>query len=416
MAHSTTSGECRHVTISRLKYRIVAVSFIFLVLIVVLVLFCFIAACGNSNQPAPNAPPSFFASVDTMKASGDTSSHPLSTAEITNIVNLSASINTNYITVATMWDYPTYMQQWIDAIRATGRHIWFRSHPNQWEDDNGTSGIMTPAEYESTERNFILAHPSFFQAGDILDPCPEAENGLYWPAQYGQNWSWNAPNTATREYNAFLRDTTDVADAALHQKGIYGVITTIHSTNPFIATHPDVLEQATVTKMGHVTVDSYPDQYTTDPVTAASLRVSELNTIENTWHVPIVIGEMGYSNSINVDDATQQAVLKAEFAAIAPLSYVVGLNYWVGPGTDTSGGYTHIFVKSNGTWSLRPAAFELSQFYKTKLQGMLSTPTSNSQGNATLLSAFPGISREGLGVRWPIRTITTLLDLGGNFL
>src|SRR5207302_931701 len=64
---------------------------------------------------------------------------------------------------------------------------------------------------------------------------------------------------------------------------------------------------------------------------------------------------------------TQHCVLKAEFQAIEPLSYVAGVNYWVGPGTNTSGGYTHIFAQSGQGWFLRPAANELSFFYKTKV-------------------------------------------------
>lgn len=320
-------------------------------------------------QPPSSPPPSFFASIDTMKESQDTETHPLSWQEITNIVNLSASLNTNYITVDTHWDYPDYMQEWINAVRATGRHVWFRIHPNQWEDSNGTTGIMTPSQYEASERAFILSHPTFFLAGDILDPCSEPENSMYWDTTFGHNWSVNAPNEATKEFNAFLRDTTDIADSALHQMKIYGVITTIHSVDPFIPTHPNVLERATVNKFGYITIDSYPDKYTTDPAVATDAHVSELKTIEDIWHIPIVIGEIGYSNNINVDDDTQKAVLKAELDGIAPLQYIAGMNYWVGPGTEQSGGYTHIFAKSGTTWSLRPAALELSMFYKNKLSG-----------------------------------------------
>ena len=312
---------------------------------------------------------SFFASIDTMKVSRDTETRPLSLQEITNIVNLSASLHTNYITVDTHWEYSSYMKHWIDAIRAIGDHVWFRGHPNQWENDNDVSGIMTPGQYETSERNFILAHPSFFQPGDIFDACSEPEQGHYWLATYGSGWTSHAPNAATREYNAFLRDSTDIADLALHQIGIHGVITTIRSINSFFPTHPEVLEQATVNKLGYITVDSYPDQFTTDPTIAANARLEELQTIENIWHLPIVIGEMGYSNNVNVDDATQQAVLEAEFAALAPLPYLAGVNYWVGAGTDSSGGYTHIFVKSNGVWMLRPAAHELCAFNKSKLYG-----------------------------------------------
>lgn len=318
--------------------------------------------------PPPSPPGPFFASIDTMKASRDTERRPLSRQEITSIVQLSASLTANYITVDTHWDYPTYLQQWIDAIRATGRHIWFRSQPNQWEDNNGANGIMSPEHYETAERAFILAHPSFFRPGDIFDACSEPEEGHYWQATYGSAWTSYAPNPATREYNAFLRDTTDVAEAAFRQLGISGIITTIRSTNSFFATHPNVLEQTTVSKFGYITVDSFPEGDTTNPAIAAQARLSELQTIEKIWHLPIVVGEMGYSNQVNVDDATQQAVLKAELAALAPLPYLAGVNYWVGAGTNTSGGYTYLLIKVHGAWSLRPAAHELAAFYRSKLR------------------------------------------------
>src|SRR6266705_95769 len=71
----------------------------------------------------------FIASIDTMKESRDTETRPLSSSEILAIVKLSASVNTNYITVDTHWDYSNYLQQWVNAIRAAGRHVWFRSQP-----------------------------------------------------------------------------------------------------------------------------------------------------------------------------------------------------------------------------------------------------------------------------------------------
>lgn len=323
-----------------------------------------------SPIPKKNLTTAFIASIDTMKESRDTETRPLSSNEILNIVKISASINTNYITVDTHWDYPSYLQQWVDAIHATGLHVWFRSQPNQWENNNGATGMMTPAQYEAVEHNFILAHASLFQPGDIFDACPEPEQGHYWSEQYGQHWTWTAPNAASRDYNAFIRDTTDIANTSFQQKGINGVITNIRSTNTFFASHPAVLEQATVKKLGRITIDSYPEQSTTDPITAANARVDELKTIENIWHLPIIIGEMGYSNEVEVDDTTQEKVLKAELQAIEPLSYVAGVNYWVGPGTNTSGGYTHIFAKSGQGWLLRPAANDLSLFYQTKLSGL----------------------------------------------
>src|SRR5258708_21320501 len=221
--------------------------------------------------------PTFFASIDTMKVSRDTQTRPLKHNEILEIVTLSASLNTNYITVDTNWDYSDYMKQWIDAIRATNRHVWFRGHPNQWENSNGATGIMTLDQYEQAEKQFILSHPSFFRPGDIFDPCSEPEGGHYWYDSFGSSWTSNAPNNYTATFNAFLRDTTDVADAALHQAGIYGEITTIHSLNSFFATHPDVLERTTVDKFGLITIDSYPEKDTTDSQVAVRERLNELS-------------------------------------------------------------------------------------------------------------------------------------------
>lgn len=336
-----------------------------MIAVLFLVVLLLLAGCLTYSRLFETKQP-FFASIDTMKESRDMETHPISQAGIARIVRLSASLNTNYITVDTHWNYPGYMKEWIDAIRASGRSVWFRTQPNEWEDDNGSTGIMTPQQYEEAERQFILAHPSFFQPGDIFDPCSEPENGLYWKARYGNTWTDDAPNAATQAYNAFLRDTTDVANASLHQEGISGVITTVHSTNSFIASSPSILESQTVRQSGYITVDSYPEGNTTNPAAAARVRVDELNRIENLWHVPIIIGEMGYSNSVPVDDATQQAVLQAEFDAIAKLPYVVGLNYWVGAGTNDSGGYTHIFTKTPQGWTLRPAARALAAFFKEK--------------------------------------------------
>jgi len=315
--------------------------------------------------PAASPSPLLITSVDTMKESRDTETRPLSDAQITADISLTASLNPTYITVDTHWDYPDYMARWVAAIRAVGKHVWFRIHPNQWGNNNGVSGVMTPAAYQASEWAFIRAHPSLFQAGDILDPCPEPENGTYWQATYGSGWTAGAPNTATMAYNAFIRATTNIADAALRQAGIGGVITTIRSTNSFFATHSGALESATVARMGRVTVDSYPEGTTTDPATATSARVSQLAAIAQLWHVPVVIGEMGYSNKVVVDDATQDAVLKAEFAALSALPYLGGVNYWVGAGTDNSGGYTHLFSGSTGAWTLRPAAADLAAFYRS---------------------------------------------------
>lgn len=324
-----------------------------------------ITVLGTASAP-------FIASIDTMKESRDTETHPLSDTQIAQDVNLTATLNTTHITVATNWDYTSYFRTWANIIHKAGKHIWVRGHPNQWENNNGTTGIMSPSSYENYEKNFILQNADVFQAGDIFDPASEPELGLYWHATY-PTWT----NATTSEYNQFLRDSTDVANSAFAQKGIVGVITSIHSTNAWMAIHR--LEPATIAKMGVVTIDSYPDQYDTTVSQAVNDRVNDITAVYNAVHVPVVLGEIGYSNKIQVDDQTQAAVLQGELNAIQSLSYVIGANYWVGAGGPGHGGYTNILTGSAGNWTLRPAANIVADFFKSEekltLQNSSITPT-----------------------------------------
>ena len=311
-----------------------------------------------------------YASVDTMKESRDSdypTGNQLTPAQIADDVNLSAQLNDNYVTVNTFWDYPQYMKEWVDAVRAAGKHVWFRGHPNQWEGDNGANGLMTPAAYLTAETSFVTNNPGLFKAGDIFDPCSEPEDGPYWQDTYGANWSWkNAPNTGTNDFNNFFINATDIANAAFQQIGVSGVITTVRSTNSWWAEHPSSLYASSIAHMGAVTIDSYPDQSTTDPATAANDRVSELNTVESIRNVPVVIGEMGYDNATNVDDTVQHNVLSAEFNAMRSLTFIQGVNYWVGVGGPGYGGYTNIFTGGKGNWRMRPAANDLAAYYTQK--------------------------------------------------
>lgn len=336
--------------------------------------FCsLIAGCsdppGQTTSSYHRLPVAFIASIDTMKESRDTESNPLTDAQIANDIKLSASLNVNYITVDTHLNDVEYMARWVKAIRATGKHVWFRTGFTGW--GAGASGAFTPAMYVTKLRAFILAHPSLFRPGDIFDSCAEPENGAYWSVTYGGAWSWQppAPNAATDAFNQFIIDLTDTADSAFKQLGIQGVVTTVHSVDPWTAAHPDALYPDTIQHMGNlVVVDAYPDGSVLDPATAASAweqQIKEIHTARPDAH--LLIGEMGYPLKQPVDDATQERVLKAELEALAPIPYLVGVNYWVGAGTDTSGGYTHLFSGTAGRWTLRPAAYVLASYFEKTL-------------------------------------------------
>jgi len=315
----------------------------------------------GSTATATAAPPAFVLSVDTMKESMDTDAHPLTTDQIAGDVGAMARLNPTYITVDTFMDYPDYMQRWVAAVRATGRRVWFRLHPNAWEGNNGAAPSLTPRGYEEVERRFIAAHHALFRPDDILDPCPEPENGRYWRATYGANWS--AVKAATDAYNRFIVDTTAVADQGLHAAGVAGVVTTVRSVTAWFAARPAALYPSTTATLGRVTVDSYPERNTVDPAAATRSRLDELATIEATRHVPLIIGELGYSVRHLVDDATQERVLTAEFAALRSIPYLAGVNYWVGLGNPALDG-TRLFDGLPGAWSPRPAARILVAFFQ----------------------------------------------------
>jgi hypothetical protein len=319
-----------------------------------------------STAPEPvGGQTGFIASVDTMKLSRDEAEYPLSQQQINQVVDQIAALNVDYITVDTDWEFPTYMQEWIQAIRAVGKHVWFRTQPNQWDDSFGTTGIMTPSEFESAEYAFITAHPSFFESGDIFDPLAEPENGLYWAATYGPDWEWQGePNAATNAFNQFILQTTAIANQAFAADGISGVITNVRSVDSGTAENPLALYPATVASLGRITIDAYPEGTSTDPSVCAAAWLSVLATVHAARPgIPIIIGEMGYSNYEAVTDTTQQAVLGAEFGAMETVPYLVGVNYWVGPGSVGAGGYTYVLQEVGGTWSPRPAAATLAAFF-----------------------------------------------------
>ena len=307
-------------------------------------------------------PGHFVASIDTMKESMDTDAYPLTPAQIADDVNLAATLDTNYITVDTHWDYPAYMQEWVHAVRKAGRHVWFRIHPNAWGGTNGVQARLTPAEYLTKEAAFIKANLQLFQAGDILDMNPEPEDGPYWPKTYGKNWTSNA--TAMKQYNRFFVAVSSTASDTLASSGRTGVITTVRSTNSWFAENPKALFPSTVAYMHRVTIDSYPDQNDRSPAAAVADRLKEIRAIEAARPgVPIVLGEFGYSNTLNVDGALQSSVVSAELQAIRPNPCIQGLNYWVGAGDAKSGGYTHLFSGRTGAWKPRPAAHTLALYF-----------------------------------------------------
>src|SRR5438105_14015306 len=132
------------------------------------------------------------------------------------------------------------------------------------------------------------------------------------------------PCSPLGEYNRFPQIMTTQENEDLASLGIPAcailtakncVVTQIHSLDP--GTAAAQLSSETVRAMGNlITVDAYSDQGTTDPATAANAWLRNLQSWENTWTsrgiaATILVGEWGYSRNSNVNDATQQVVIRA---------------------------------------------------------------------------------------------------------
>lgn len=350
----------------------------------------------------------FVGSIDTMKLSKDQASSGF-TASDAQAVDVAASTAATHITVNTPLEYPSTMVAWANRIHADGKHVWFRLAANNGGSEahgDASKSVNYQPPYDggpgfgpgflTNLHNLMLAHPNMIQDGDILDGDAEAENSGWWANNYGCGvqqgctscpdiahiTTANEPCSPVSEFNRFLQNMTTQENQDLTALGLTPcatltstncVLTQVHSTDPGTATRQ--LSAQTLAQMGDmITVDAYPDQNTTDPTTAANDWVNALNQWHQAWlnqgvSVQVLVGEWGYSNAINVGDSTQESVVKAETTQAFPtVPFLLGTNYWVGPGRAGDGGYTQVMTNASGAWALRPAGNDVSAFYQAQNQ------------------------------------------------
>ena len=61
-------------------------------------------------------------------------------------VALIADLGVNYIAVGTPYERVEEIRMWSEEIHMRGLNVWFRSHWDEWEGDDGRPATMTPAE------------------------------------------------------------------------------------------------------------------------------------------------------------------------------------------------------------------------------------------------------------------------------
>lgn len=288
---------------------------------------------SNSSESTPTPTPSqtpqthrwAIRSVSSMKESKDRICYQRDPAFIQKWVATAAELNLTHIAVETPYDSPScgnalsYTKAWVDAIRAQGLSVWHRHMPLSFEGIYDTEKDKN-RDYLAQIGNYIKANPDLFRNGDIMTPIPEPQNGGLQGVTYcPQNICMYQ---SASHFNQWLRDAIDTSDQAFASVGINGIKTGYYGFDGFVVwgdNNPDwngILEDATVAKMGNITIDHYPELI-------GSTMKEDLDELQTKYpNVPIIIGEWGTVTSGNLEEKVKATMT----AALRP--NIVGFNYW----------------------------------------------------------------------------------------
>jgi hypothetical protein len=265
-------------------------------------------------------------SVSSMKETKDRICNQRDAAFIAKWVEAARELGVTHIAVETPYDNPAcgsavaYAKAWVDAIHSRGLKVWHRHMPLAFE------GIYDVAKNASINyfpimSAYITANPTFFREGDIFTPVPEPQNG-------GISGITYCPNnvcifTGASHFNSWLRDAMTVSEAAFDFIGLGGKVKVgYYGFDGFVAwgdNNPDwhgILEDATIAKMGNITIDHYPE-------IVGDTMDNDLNELSAKYpNTPIVIGEWG-----TITGGDTEAQITASLQA-AKRPNVIGFNYW----------------------------------------------------------------------------------------
>src|SRR6266404_2850052 len=121
---------------------------------------------ADYSQPRPqtNAGTWRIQSIDTQIISKDWPNVPR--ASIQEQIALIKNLGVNYVAIDTPYDRLDELKMWVTEVHQEGLHVWFRSHWDEWEGDDGKPATMTPQEYLDNTEYFIKSNPNLFLPGD----------------------------------------------------------------------------------------------------------------------------------------------------------------------------------------------------------------------------------------------------------
>jgi hypothetical protein len=241
-------------------------------------------------------------------------------------VTTAKDLGVNYVAIETPYDSPlcansvTYTKRWVDSVRSAGLNVWHRHMPLQFEGIYDTAKSAN-VDYLLLIKNYIKANPTLFKSGDIFTPIPEPQNGGIQGVTYCSQGV--CIFNSKESFNKWLRDAIDVSNQSFSDIGLGGKIKVgYYGFDGFVAwgdNNPDwdgILEDATISKMGNITIDHYPEL-------VGDTMENDLNELQNKYpNTKIVIGEWGAVVSNNQQNQVQNSM------TASMRKNVVGFNYW----------------------------------------------------------------------------------------
>lgn len=212
--------------------------------------------------------------------------------------------------------------------------------------------------------DFIVANPTFFQAGDMFGMCVECNNA---DGSSSKNWTFRDTGLSSgsfsyTKYNQFLKEQITYANAAFTAIGLGGRIytwpTSLSLSNLNLAGqeldsgntgNSSGLTDADIVAYygGILTIDHYMDNTYRSTDNYGALYSSDLDKIHAAFpSCQIMIGEWGYPTDTSLTDQEQYIVFQKVVSALESKSYVIGVNFWVHMGSSTAS----IFTDNSGTF------------------------------------------------------------------
>ena len=275
--------------------------------------------------PSPNSGSWPIQSVSSMKETKDRICGQRDQAFIDRWVGKAKELGANYVAVETPYDNPNcgssvdYTWRWINAIRSQGLGVWHRHMPLAFEGIYDTP--KQKSDYLSLIGDYIRNNREMFKEGDIFTPIPEPQNGGIAGVTYCAHGICVFDNR--EHFNRWLREAIDVSENAFSQIGLSGKVKIGYfGFDGFVAwgsNNPDwsgILEDATIQKMGNLTIDHYPELI-------GQTMEQGLNEVMAKYPgLPIVIGEWGSAGNTDIEEQVRSSMSAAKRPG------VVGFNYW----------------------------------------------------------------------------------------